>query len=90
MTAVQGNGMVVAEIFSVKPHPNADRLKVCSVDLGHDVAQVVTNAANAAAGMKVIFAVQTLALLCAPCIFKHTVDTCMLLLLFSCFSLGNP
>ena len=60
--------MVVAEIFSVKPHPNADRLKVCSVDLGHDVAQVVTNAANAAAGMKVIFAVQTLALLYAPCV----------------------
>lgn len=57
--------MVVAEIISVKPHPNADRLKVCSVDYGHDVAQVVTNAGNVSAGMKVIFAVSWLALLCA-------------------------
>ena len=59
---MQGNGMVVAEVISVKPHPSADRLQVCSVDLGHDVAQVVTNAGNVAAGMKVIFAVRTLIL----------------------------
>lgn len=48
---------MVAEVISVKPHPKADRLSVCSVDYGHDVAQVVTNAANVAEGMKVIFAV---------------------------------
>ena len=54
---VQGNGMVVAEVISVKAHPNADKLKVCSVDIGHDAAQVVTNAANIASGTKVIFAV---------------------------------
>lgn len=59
--------MVVAEVISVKPHPSADRLKVCSVDLGHDVAQVVTNAGNVAAGMKVIFAVCTLILQKACC-----------------------
>ena len=52
-------GLVVAEVISVKAHPKADRLRVCSVDYGHDVAQVVTNAANVAEGMKVIFAVCT-------------------------------
>ena len=50
-------GLVVAEVISVKAHPKADRLRVCSVDYGHDVAQVVSNAANVAEGMKVIFAV---------------------------------
>ncbi|DBA78850.1 TPA: hypothetical protein ACH3X1_008737 [Trebouxia sp. C0004] len=49
-------GLVVAEVFSVNAHPKSDRLRVCSVDYGHDVAQVVTNAAEVAAGMKVIFA----------------------------------
>ena len=48
---------MVAEVFSVNAHPKSDRLRVCSVDYGHDVAQVVTNAAEVAAGMKVIFAV---------------------------------
>lgn len=51
---------MVAEVISVKAHPKADRLRVCSVDYGHDVAQVVTNAANIAEGMKVVFAVCTL------------------------------
>ena len=50
-------GLVVAEVFSVNAHPKSDRLRVCSVDYGHDVAQVVTDAAEVAAGMKVIFAV---------------------------------
>ncbi len=57
-------GLVVAEVFSVNAHPKSDRLRVCSVDYGHDVAQVVTNAAEAAAGMKVIFAVCTSACIC--------------------------
>ncbi|KAL3150312.1 hypothetical protein ABBQ32_000160 [Trebouxia sp. C0010 RCD-2024] len=52
----QQGGFVVAEVISVKAHPKADRLRVCSVDYGHDVAQVVTNAANIAEGMKVVFA----------------------------------
>ena len=51
-------GLVVAEVVSVSAHPKSDRLRVCSVDYGHDVAQVVTNAAEVAAGMKVIFAVR--------------------------------
>lgn len=54
--ANQQAGLVVAEVFSVNAHPKSDRLRVCSVDYGHDVAQVVTNAAEVAAGMKVIFA----------------------------------
>lgn len=61
-------GLVVAEVISVKAHPKADRLRVCSVDCGHDVAQVVTNAANVTEGMKVIFAVcQPAGLQCIAC-----------------------
>lgn len=59
LSACLQGGVVVAEVISVKAHPKADRLCVCSVDYGHDVAQVVTNAANVAEGMKVIFAVST-------------------------------
>ena len=50
-------GLVVALVFSVNAHPKSDRLRVCSVDYGYDVAQVVTSASEVAAGMKVIFAV---------------------------------
>ncbi len=57
-------GLVVAEVFSVNSHPKSDRLRVCSVDYGHDVAQVVTNAAEVATGMKVIFAVRLLHSIC--------------------------
>ena len=67
--AVQG-GLVVVEVISVKAHPKADKLRVCSVDYGHDVAQVVTNAANMSAGMRVIFAVRPVtspAARCAAC-----------------------
>ena len=57
-------GLVIAEVFSVNAHPKSDRLRVCSVDYGHDVAQVVTNATEVAVGMKVIFAVCLLLCTC--------------------------
>src|SRR6478672_8621817 len=46
--------VVVGEIVSVAPHPDADRLRVCSVNVGHrDLLQIVCGAPNAAAGMRV-------------------------------------
>ena len=41
----------VAHVISAEPHPNADRLRVCRVDTGHEVVQVVCGAPNARAGL---------------------------------------
>jgi phenylalanyl-tRNA synthetase beta chain len=50
-------GFVVATIIEAKPHPNADRLRVCLVDNGGDKPiQVVCGAANARTGLKSVFA----------------------------------
>jgi phenylalanyl-tRNA synthetase beta chain len=45
--------VVVARIDQVEPHPDADRLRVCTVDAGGDSLQIVCGAPNAAAGMTV-------------------------------------
>ena len=45
--------VVVAEIRSVRPHPNADRLRVCEVDAGGSIANIVCGAPNVAVGMRV-------------------------------------
>jgi phenylalanyl-tRNA synthetase beta chain len=37
-------GMVVARVQTVRPHPNADRLRICEVDGGNGVVQVVCGA----------------------------------------------
>src|SRR5205085_2786038 len=48
---------VVARVISAEPHPNADRLRVCMVDVGGGApVQVVCGAPNARAGMKGVFA----------------------------------
>ncbi|MFN4148447.1 MAG: phenylalanine--tRNA ligase subunit beta [Rhodocyclaceae bacterium] len=48
------SNVVVARIESAERHPNADRLKLCTVDAGpHGVLQIVCGAPNATAGMKV-------------------------------------
>lgn len=45
-------GVVVGRIVSIAPHPNAERLRVCEVDVGAaDKATIVCGAANARAGM---------------------------------------
>ena len=55
---VQSGGLVVAEILELAPHPSADRLRVCTVDVGAaDPVTVVTNAADAAGGRRVFVAV---------------------------------
>src|SRR5512137_975459 len=47
-------GVVVGRIDAVAAHPNADRLRVCTVDVGSgEPLQIVCGAPNAAAGMKV-------------------------------------
>src|SRR5690242_17172920 len=46
----------VARVISAEPHPNADRLRVCRVDTGHEIAQVVCGAPNARAGLVGVFA----------------------------------
>ncbi len=42
--------IVVARVRSVRPHPNADRLRVCEVEGGEGVVQVVCGAPNVEAG----------------------------------------
>jgi phenylalanyl-tRNA synthetase beta chain len=52
------SGVVVARVLSAEKHPDADKLKLCSVQVGemsgaHGVLQIVCGAPNAAAGMLV-------------------------------------
>ena len=54
--APEMSGVVVGEIVSVEQHPDADKLRVCQVAGGGEIAQVVCGAPNARAGIKVPFA----------------------------------
>ncbi|MCO5723693.1 phenylalanine--tRNA ligase subunit beta [Robiginitalea marina] len=48
------NGVVVGEVLEVKKHPNADKLKVCSVAIGlSEPVSIVCGAPNVAKGQKV-------------------------------------
>ncbi len=46
-------GVVVAEVRAVQPHPDAERLQVCSVFDGSSEFQIVCGAPNVRAGMRV-------------------------------------
>jgi len=48
----------VARVLSVEPHPNADRLRLVTVDAGSGTQQVVCGAPNVAPGQKVAFATE--------------------------------
>ncbi|TPE51954.1 phenylalanine--tRNA ligase subunit beta [Maribrevibacterium harenarium] len=50
------SGVVVGEIIAAEPHPNADKLQVCTVSDGNEQFQVVCGAPNARPGIKVPFA----------------------------------
>jgi phenylalanyl-tRNA synthetase beta chain len=55
----QGEGLrdfVVARIIEANPHPDADRLRVCKIDTGTGVENVVCGAPNARAGLLGVFA----------------------------------
>jgi phenylalanyl-tRNA synthetase beta chain len=47
---------IVGHIIEAVQHPNADRLRVCTVDTGKEKLQVVCGAPNARAGIKIVLA----------------------------------
>ncbi|MBX6395694.1 MAG: phenylalanine--tRNA ligase subunit beta, partial [Alicyclobacillaceae bacterium] len=48
------SGVVVGEVLKVEPHPQADRLRVCQVDVGRGAPlQIVCGAPNVSAGQRV-------------------------------------
>ena len=46
----------VGSVTGVRPHPNADRLRLCTVTTGPDEMEVVCGAPNVAEGQKICFA----------------------------------
>jgi phenylalanyl-tRNA synthetase beta chain len=46
-------GVVVGHVLEVTDHPNADRLRICSVDTGTEELQIICGAENVAADQKV-------------------------------------
>jgi len=54
--AADFSGLVVGEVKSCAPHPNADKLRLCEVSDGEALFQVVCGAPNVRAGLKVPFA----------------------------------
>lgn len=48
--------LVVARVVDARPHPNADKLKVCLVDTGREKVDVVCGAPNVAAGQFTVYA----------------------------------
>lgn len=52
------DGIVVGIIKEVLPHPNADKLRICKVDIGADdgIKDIVCGGSNLEAGMKVVVA----------------------------------
>jgi phenylalanyl-tRNA synthetase beta chain len=53
--AVKGGleGVVVGEVLTCEKHPDADKLKVTTVNVGSEILQIVCGASNIAAGQKV-------------------------------------
>ncbi|NQW22760.1 MAG: phenylalanine--tRNA ligase subunit beta [SAR202 cluster bacterium] len=50
------NEVFVGQVTDVRPHPNADRLRLCVVTTGTEEMEVVCGAPNVATGLKVCFA----------------------------------
>ncbi|NHE55510.1 phenylalanine--tRNA ligase subunit beta [Cyclobacterium plantarum] len=46
-------GVVVGEVVSCEPHPNADKLSLTEVDIGEEIVPIVCGAPNVAKGQKV-------------------------------------
>ena len=56
--AIKGGleGVVIGKVLSCEKHPDADKLKVTTVDIGKEVLQIVCGAPNVAAGQTVVVA----------------------------------
>ena len=46
----------IAKIIKTEKHPNADKLKICNVDIGKKIEKVVCGAANARDGLLTVYA----------------------------------
>lgn len=53
---ITATNLVIGEIIECIPHPDSDHLKVCKVDIGSEILQIVCGAPNARSGIKVIVA----------------------------------
>lgn len=54
--AEQVSDVVVGHVTSCEQHPNADKLKLCQVDIGTETLQIICGAPNVAQGQKVAVA----------------------------------
>lgn len=45
--------IVIGQVKRIEPHPDADKLVICQVDIGTETTQIVTGAANVTEGCKV-------------------------------------
>ena len=45
--------IVIGQIVKIEPHPDADKLVICQVDIGTETIQIVTGAPNVFEGAKV-------------------------------------
>ncbi|MEB0091473.1 phenylalanine--tRNA ligase subunit beta [Pseudomonas sp. CCI4.2] len=56
LAAGEFTGVVVGEVLSTEPHPDADKLRVCQVSNGAETFQIVCGAPNVRPGLKIPFA----------------------------------
>lgn len=49
-------GVVVGQVLTCEKHPDADRLKITTVDVGNETLQIICGAPNVAQGQKVVVA----------------------------------
>src|SRR5699024_11550353 len=56
ITNEKSEKIVVGYVAECDQHPNADKLKLCQVDVGEERLQIICGAANVAQGQKVVVA----------------------------------
>ena len=66
------DNVVIGKVLSCKKHPNADRLKVCEVDVGNDKISIVCGAPNIAENLYVAVALIGEKLMSGKLIIKKT------------------
>ena len=54
--APEFSGVVIGEVLEAVQHPNADKLRLCTVSTGENEHQIICGAPNARAGIKVAVA----------------------------------